>query len=145
MAACADIGFEIDENSKIHSNISSQQNTTHSENNTNDPPKDPFFQLDTNWDKEKFCHTLLRKNYRLHKPLTSALMKNTLYFQLIIQFINTFNKIYCYYHPWRVKQCSAIYARKLNIHDNKYIKGVVKTIYLMTKANCQVQLQSLTI
>ena len=92
MAACADIGFEIDENSKIHSNISSQQNTTHSENNTNDPPKDPFFQLDTNWDKEKFCHTLLRKNYRLHKPLTSALMKNTLYFQLIIQFINTCNK-----------------------------------------------------
>ena len=55
MAACADIELEIDEVSDTNSRNSTHHNVTHSENNQNDLPKKPFFQLDPNWVKENFA------------------------------------------------------------------------------------------
>ena len=43
MAACAGIKFEIDKISKTDSGSSSYHNVTHSENNQNNLPKNPFF------------------------------------------------------------------------------------------------------
>ena len=96
MASCVDIEFEVDEVSKTDLDNSSQHNVTHLENNQSNLPKNLFFQLDPNCGIKSLP-------YSFEKVLPSIGTSGIIITDecpvpsstVIIQLINTFNKIYC--------------------------------------------------